>query len=369
MVALLYATRSVLGSRQANASQSAHMASCLSRIAGTPCVYRVTDRRRSPAENFQSYGIAAPLRVHRLRALPRQLDWLHLDLLELYTALRAHPDSTVYTRNLSQALVSATLGHPTVLELHDPLTSIRRAWLQALVASQRLRGLVVTTTRLFNDVITAFPRYPENRVLVAGNAASAENARVLASPLARTPDSFHAAYAGSALQGKGVDTIIACAQLRPTFTFHVIGPEPRVDTPANIIWHGHLPQPRLIGLLKAMDALLLPNHGSVFIRTGLDIGAHTSPLKLFEYLSCGRPVVASDLPVFSGILRHDENALLANPADPADFCAKLDLLAADPDLALRLADSAQKDFLLNHTWERRSRKILDFISSLDSAQA
>ena len=56
------------------------------------------------------------------------------------------------------------------------------------------------------------------------------------------------------------------------------------------------------------------SRSSVIIRSGADIGQHTSPLKLFEYLASGRPIVASDLPVFHNILKDRENALLAPPA-------------------------------------------------------
>ena len=40
---------------------------------------------------------------------------------------------------------------------------------------------------------------------------------------------------------------------------------------------------------------------------------YTSPLKLFEYLAAGRPIVASDLAALREVLRHDDTALLVEP--------------------------------------------------------
>jgi len=39
----------------------------------------------------------------------------------------------------------------------------------------------------------------------------------------------------------------------------------------------------------------------------------TSPLKLFEYMASGRPIVSTDIPTISKILKHEYNAMLAKP--------------------------------------------------------
>ena len=59
------------------------------------------------------------------------------------------------------------------------------------------------------------------------------------------------------------------------------------------------------------DVLVLPN-------TATEVSArYTSPLKLFEYLAAGRPIVASRLPALAEVLEDDVNALLVAPGDPA----------------------------------------------------
>ena len=56
--------------------------------------------------------------------------------------------------------------------------------------------------------------------------------------------------------------------------------------------------------------LVLPNPASAIS------SAFTSPLKLFEYMASGRPIVASDLPSLREVLRDGENALLVAPGNP-----------------------------------------------------
>ena len=56
----------------------------------------------------------------------------------------------------------------------------------------------------------------------------------------------------------------------------------------------------------------------------------TSPLKLFDYMAAGVPIVASDLPALREVLRHEENALLARPGDPEAFALAVRRVLADP---------------------------------------
>ena len=64
------------------------------------------------------------------------------------------------------------------------------------------------------------------------------------------------------------------------------------------------------------------------------------PLKLIEYMACGRPVVASNLPVVRELARDDVDALLFAPDDPADLARCVLALLSDAPLAQRLGCAA-----------------------------
>ena len=86
----------------------------------------------------------------------------------------------------------------------------------------------------------------------------------------------------------------------------------------------------------------------------------SSPLKMFEYLAAGVPIVAADLPVFREILVHGKNALLFPPGDATALAAAVRRLAEDPGLSRRLGERARRD-AEGFTYARRARRILDFI--------
>lgn len=371
-MAFIYATRSVLPSSTANSVQSAHMAGELEAVTKGPFIalYRTRDPSASPDTHFSPYGADPPSVALPLAARGPALDWLPSDMLAASVFFRKQPRNTsaVYTRSLRYAMAAVAAGLKTFLELHDPLTPARTFFLRRLLTTGRLRGIVATTARLRDDVLAALPALPADRLLVAGNGAPASIVTMPALPLPNR-GAFNIAYAGSAFRGKGIEVVLACAALMPNATFHIIGPDRTTcarlgPLSPNLRFTGRRPQPETLGLLKSMDALLLPNQRSVIIRSGADIGQHTSPLKLFEYLATGRPVIASDLPVFHGILRDNDNALLAQPDSPEAFVRQLTRVQNDPALAARLGAAAQREFAENHTWTRRALRIQEFMTSL-----
>lgn len=366
---MIYATHSILPSRTANSVQSAHMAVAWDRFArGLPVIYRSDRMEQTALEHFSAYGLEAP---EEASAIPVRAfdDSLHIYLASFARALSGFAGGPlVYTRSSRLAWIAARAGRSVVLELHDPLIPIRARFLRRFFGEGGVRLLVATTERLKRDLIGQVG-IPEDSILVAGGAASAGYLTVPTSSISEHKAfSAHVGYAGSALRGKGVGVILQCARKMPDVAFHLIGPGPAVcerfgPLSTNVIPHDYLGGDRVIALLKAMDALLLPNQANVIIRSGADIGQHTSPLKLFEYMSTGRPIIASDLPVFDGILRHGENSLRVAPGDVAGFCRAIRELLENPERGDRLAAVALSEFKGNYTWDHRVSIIARFMES------
>jgi glycosyltransferase involved in cell wall biosynthesis len=102
--------------------------------------------------------------------------------------------------------------------------------------------------------------------------------------------------------------------------------------------------------LKAADVLVLPNTATLVSRT------YTSPLKLFEYMAAGRPIIASDLPAFREVLRDEENALLVPPENPEALASAAVRLIRDPELSERLARRAFDD-VEAYSWAKRAERL------------
>lgn len=85
-----------------------------------------------------------------------------------------------------------------------------------------------------------------------------------------------------------------------------------------------------------------------------------SPLKVYEYMAAGLPVVASNIGQIPDVIDDGVNGLLISPGDGAALANALEQLWRSPLLRRRLGDSARAKILQHHTWERVVEKILGF---------
>ena len=95
--------------------------------------------------------------------------------------------------------------------------------------------------------------------------------------------------------------------------------------------------------------------------------AYASPLKLFEYMACGRAIVAPDQPNIREILTNNENALLFDPDDPAGLWQAIRRLVDDPALRGGLGRAARRALEENlYTWRGNAATIIAAAAELSS---
>jgi glycosyltransferase involved in cell wall biosynthesis len=177
-------------------------------------------------------------------------------------------------------------------------------------------------------------------------------------------------YIGQLYPWKGVDVLVEAMRHVNGAELVIVGglpPEPDLDRLRSLAsrlsledrvrFRGFVPPPELPAERANADLFVIPLLDSTTARL------FTSPLKLFEAMASGRPVVASDLPSMREILIHEENALLVPPGDARALAAAIERLLRDRDLSRRLAARAFED-VKAYSWDRRAEAISTFLGSL-----
>jgi glycosyltransferase involved in cell wall biosynthesis len=297
-------------------------------------------------------------------------------------ALGCPQQQVVYTRSpeifeyFLRDAPSHTRPLPWFLELHQVPSDSRRLRRQ-LVMLHRIAG-VISLTQAMADSLRA-QGVPEEHILVEPDAVDWETFRSAPSKsAARRAHAIDehvqvAMYVGkfhTMGSEKGIPDIIAsAAELIPKHPglvwYFVGGPLDRVSKYEQQIERLGLPRERFVFLdkqpvaelpyyLATADVLLMPFPNTHHY-------AHCmSPLKMFEYMTADRPIVASRLPSIGEVLQHEHNALLCEPDDPRDLAKTIDRCLADERLATRIASQAKKD-VQQYTWRRRAERIRDFM--------
>lgn len=87
---------------------------------------------------------------------------------------------------------------------------------------------------------------------------------------------------------------------------------------------------------------------------------YRSPIKLFEYMSMGIPVVAPKMPSIEVVVTHGIDGLIFKPGDRAECRQMLHSILSDKNYAEKIGTAAKER--MNHfTWEENSKRILTFI--------
>jgi glycosyltransferase involved in cell wall biosynthesis len=118
------------------------------------------------------------------------------------------------------------------------------------------------------------------------------------------------------------------------------------DVPG-ITFTGALPHAELPAALAAADIGVAPFDPAK--HAPLQLGFYWSPLKIFEYMAVGLPVVAPALPRLRRLIEHEREGLLYDPADPRGLDRALTALA-DPAVRRRMGAAARQRVVRDFSW-------------------
>ncbi len=343
------------------------------------------DTKSPPRDPFAYYGFPplSGLKIRRAPALGtmwlRRVQYLVQVLVWIFEFRRG---GVVFTRDLGVASLilqfPRRLRPPLIYESHcfSPTEAAQRsqALSTARVVSPRKQrrlmrregrvwsgadGYIVTTTGNLAELERRFGK--RLRVAVIPNGTRLQPDRKFETLHPIPP--LCVVYAGHLYPWKGVDvllqalvklegvnaTIIGGDAAEPDFqrlqdTSRSIGLGSRVE------FVGMVEPSRVSGLLAKGDVLVLPNVGAE------PTVNHTSPLKLFEYMAAGKPIVASNLPSIREVLRDGENAVLVEPGNPTALTSGLRRVLEDRKLAERIASRAF-DEAAEYSWDCRAERV------------
>lgn len=175
-------------------------------------------------------------------------------------------------------------------------------------------------------------------------------------------------YAGLTFAYRGLDLLVrAFAQVRERHEGAVlllVGGRPheveelrslagQLGIPAEkIVTPGQLRQEEVALYMNAADVLAIPE--TVTTMTA-------SPLKLFEYMAVGKPIVCKEMPALREIL-HDDSAIFFEPGNVDSMSAAIYAVLADPQTATRLGRRA-RERAARYTYQARARKIAGVVQS------
>jgi glycosyltransferase involved in cell wall biosynthesis len=302
----------------------------------------------------------------------------------LHEALRrAGPFDLVYERYALWSFAGMEYARaarvPALLEVNAPLieeqaehrTLVNRHGAAAVAA--RVFGAATVLVAVSTEVGSYLEGYPEaaRRIHVVPNGVNLE--RFLPGLLAARPrqaGTFLVGFVGSLKPWHGLTTLVQAFALlhgrHPDARLLVVGEGPegphlleelsRRGLCGATELTGAVPPTEVPRLLARMDATVAPY--PILKRF------YFSPLKVYEYMAAGLPLVASRVGQLAELIQDRVNGLLCPPGDAVALAAALEELRNDPELRRRLGEAARATVVREHSWEAVARRLLRLAEAL-----
>ena len=365
-------TTSIVPSKSANSIQAMKVVQALKQ-SGQDVRLWVPEFERSDWETIADvYGLTTEFDVIWLPFSPK-LKQYDFALKAVSAAMRWGAD-VIYTWALQAAVLGRLRGRTTVMEFHDFPMGRNGPLLFKLYNSFKGGKLTLCTTRaLAEGMEERFKmRFSEDELQIAPNGTETERYANLPDPeKARKElglkDGFTVGYSGHFYPGRGMELLTEIARLLPEVNFLWMGGRQEDIHPwqeklseqsiHNVTITGFIPNSRLPLYQAAADVLVMPYGKKISGSSGGDISRVINPMKMFDYLAAGRPIIASEVPVFHEILTK-ETAIFCEPENGQDWAKAIKALQDHPEKRAQMGASA-KASAENYTWKNRARITLE----------
>ncbi|MEX0918566.1 MAG: glycosyltransferase family 4 protein [Candidatus Paceibacterota bacterium] len=367
---ILYATYARLPTRKAHGLQIIKTCEALTSL-GVEVVLLVALRRGSDAEEIHRvYDIKNRFVIHAIHIpsffwLGRVGFWLSEGLFawRVRGYIRREKPDIVYSRDELPLLVSPR-EKIKVYEAHTPRWNLFTKWL-------------VDRVDLFISITGGLERWYQSkgvsgRMAVVPDAVSVSQFRNAGNHTTSrlkcgiSESGPIVSYIGQLYSEKGAWLLAEAARYLPgDIHFYFVGGWAReVDRfrakygqSPNIHITGYVPHNLVPSYMAGSQVLVLPNTLTDEISSNF-----TSPMKLFEYMASGVPIVAADVPAVREILT-EETALFFEADKPKDLAAKIQEIINHSEQAIARSEKAQIE-VLKYSWQERARKISNLLESI-----
>lgn len=348
-VQFIYVSRARLHRPRANVIQTMKTVEGLARIGVAVELFLPPWKGgRREEDILHDLGVGMPLRIRPESGL-RSL-WKPVAFAPFFRRRKKRLKNApaVYTRSAVLSLALMKHGIPHSLEVHDMAALRTQGFLDRLIQGFQ-KGLI----RHFFPISRAAAQgllergVPSDFVHVCPCGADLSLFEGIAPWDPSGLKHPHIMYVGRISRHRGLCLLEKLA-LQDAFRVTVVGAtedSPRTERIRVVPFVPHHQIPRY---LEQADILVMP------YQRDLPHAGSISPMKLFEAMAAGRPIVVSDLEPIREIVRPGETALCVDPDDDDAWLDAVRFLQDHPGIARDLAAKARAD-ASRYSWENRAR--------------
>ncbi len=280
-------------------------------------------------------------------------------LFSFYVLKNIDKSSLIISRSLVSSLILSFFGIKSILELHHP----PKGFSGFIFNFYRKLKLDKNLDYIFlHKNIKKYLKI--DRGIVLDDACDLSDFK-----FRKLKIKYEYCYVGSLFKGKGLEKVVELANYFPHKNFHVFGDIKTIDRTfnksqlnrfKNLHMHNFRSYKYIPSILMSSKFLLLPYSNKVSVNSkNLEVSNFMSPLKMFDYLASGKVIIASNLKVYSHVLKNNFNCLMPKKNDLESWINLINQISKKN----KNFDHVKKNALntaSHYTWDKRIKKINDY---------
>ncbi len=225
------------------------------------------------------------------------------------TIKKENLDSLIITRSLITSVFLSLFKVRHFLEIHQEIKGLSRFF---LIQLNFINSKFIIKNIFISKSLANFYRNKTNKYVILHDGVDLKRFKKKKIKCVK-----RISYVGSFYRGRGIELIFEIARELKEFKFYLYGKrnEKYYNLSSNIYLKPFVQQSKIPEILNKSDLLLLPYSKKVHISSDIkssDISKFMSPLKLFEYLASGTPILCSNIKVLREVLKNQYNSILIN---------------------------------------------------------
>jgi glycosyltransferase involved in cell wall biosynthesis len=307
----------------------------------------------------------------------------------IYYCFKLSPD-VIYTRHsslcFSPVLISKIFRIPYIVEVNGLIIDEMIMWgrpkllMKIAKLSERTNykqaKKIVAVTQGVKEGIKELYNIPDEKIVIIGNGANTDLFKPMDISEARKElkfdtDSNYVCFVGALAPWQGIEYFVQSAPLIldqiPNTKFLVVGDGPMKEGLINLaektgvsdkfIFSGAVPYEKIPLYINTCEVCVAPFVNARNKKIGL------SPLKMWEYLACGKPAIASDISGVNDLLEESNAGIVVPPENLEEFAKAIIKLLKNEKLREEMGKNGREYVVKNHSWELVAKRVAEVCES------
>ena len=164
---------------------------------------------------------------------------------------------------------------------------------------------------------------------------------------------------------RGIKEVVASFKYSNEY-LHLAGKFQSTSFERTILEGNQMDKIKFHGFLQREEVSKLLENSIAGIVTFLPFPNHikAQPNKLFEYMSAGLPVIASNFPLWKNIIEGNNCGICVDPTNPSQIAVAMNFLKENPEEAKIMGDNGRKAVLEKYNWENEEKKLIELYNTI-----